>query len=129
MGIQEYLQEATGKGASDLFIVAGLPLTYKINRKMIRVGDRLMPEDTRKLIEDIYVIAQERKIETLEKNGDDDFSFSIPNLGRFRVSTYRQRGSLAAVIRLIAFRLPIQKSLVSHLRLCSLQNTERVLFL
>ena len=50
MGIQEYLQEATGKGASDLFIVAGLPLTYKINRKMIRVGDRLMPEDTRKLI-------------------------------------------------------------------------------
>ena len=106
MGIQEYLQEATGKGASDLFIVAGLPLTYKINRKMIRVGDRLMPEDTRKLIEDIYVIAQERKIETLEKNGDDDFSFSIPNLGRFRVSTYRQRGSLAAVIRLIAFRLP-----------------------
>ena len=68
MGIQEYLQEATGKGASDLFIVAGLPLTYKINRKMIRVGDRLMPEDTRKLIEDIYVIAQERKIETLEKN-------------------------------------------------------------
>ena len=106
MGIQEYLQEAMGKGASDLFIVAGLPLTYKINRKMIRVGDRLMPEDTRKLIEDIYAIAQERKIETLEKNGDDDFSFSIPNLGRFRVSTYRQRGSLAAVIRLIAFRLP-----------------------
>ena len=106
MGIQEYLQEAMGKGASDLFIVAGLPLTYKINRKMIKVGDRLMPEDTRKLIEDIYVIAQERKIETLEKNGDDDFSFSIPNLGRFRVSTYRQRGSLAAVIRLIAFQLP-----------------------
>ncbi len=96
---------SNGKGASDLFIVAGLPLTYKINRKMIRVGCCLMPEDTRKLIEDIYVIAQERKIETLEKNGDDDFSFSIPNLGRFRVSTYRQRGSLAAVIRLIAFRL------------------------
>lgn len=106
MGIQEYLQEATGKGASDLFIVAGLPLTYKINRKMIRVGDRLMPEDTRKLVEDIYAIAQERKIETLETGGDDDFSFSIPNLGRFRVSTYRQRGSLAAVIRLIAFQLP-----------------------
>ena len=33
MGIQEYLQEATGKGASDLFIVAGLPLTYKIKSK------------------------------------------------------------------------------------------------
>ena len=32
MGIQEYLEEATRRGASDLFIVAGLPLTYKINR-------------------------------------------------------------------------------------------------
>lgn len=106
MGIQEYLQEATEKGASDLFIVAGLPLTYKINRKMVRIGERLMPEDTKKLIEDIYSIAEERKIETLETAGDDDFSFSISNLGRFRVSTYRQRGSLAAVIRLIAFQLP-----------------------
>ena len=106
MGIQEYLQEATGKGASDLFIVAGLPLTYKINRKMIRVGDRLMPEDTRKLIEDIYVIAQERKIETLEKNGDDDFSFAIPGVSRYRVSTFKQRGSYSAVIRVISFTLP-----------------------
>lgn len=106
MGIQEYLQEATEKGASDLFIIAGLPLTYKINRKMVRIGERLMPEDTKKLIEDIYSIAEERKIETLETAGDDDFSFSISNLGRFRISTYRQRGSLAAVIRLIAFQLP-----------------------
>ena len=65
-----------------------------------------MPEDTKKLIEDIYSIAEERKIETLETAGDDDFSFSISNLGRFRISTYRQRGSLAAVIRLIAFQLP-----------------------
>ena len=58
MGIQEYLQEATEKGASDLFIVAGLPLTYKINRKMVRIGERLMPEDTKKLIEDIYEYVQ-----------------------------------------------------------------------
>ena len=43
MGIQEYLEEATRRGASDLFIVAGLPLTYKINLNMIRAGERLMP--------------------------------------------------------------------------------------
>jgi len=40
------------------------------------------------------------------KNGDDDFSFAIPGLARFRVSTYRQRGSLAAVIRVVAFNIP-----------------------
>lgn len=31
------------KGRTDLFIIAGLPLTYKINRKMVRIGERLMP--------------------------------------------------------------------------------------
>ena len=40
------------------------------------------------------------------ETGDDDFSMAIPGLSRFRVNTYRQRGSLAAVIRIIAFNLP-----------------------
>ena len=40
------------------------------------------------------------------ETGDDDFSFSIPGVSRFRVNAYKQRGSLAAVIRVIAFRLP-----------------------
>ena len=41
----------------------------------------------------------------LEK-GDDDFSFSLVGVSRFRVSTYKQRGSLAAVIRVVKFDLP-----------------------
>ena len=45
-------------------------------------------------------------MERLLETGDDDFSFSLPGLSRFRVSTYKQRGSLAAVIRVIAFQLP-----------------------
>ena len=40
------------------------------------------------------------------KASADDFSMAIPGLSRFRVNTYRQRGSLAAVIRIIAFNLP-----------------------
>ena len=42
----------------------------------------------------------------LLEHGDDDFSFSLPGLSRFRVSTYKQRGSLAAVIRVVNFELP-----------------------
>ncbi|MDY5496589.1 MAG: PilT/PilU family type 4a pilus ATPase [Anaerobutyricum sp.] len=107
MKIEGYLEEASERGASDLFIIAGLPLTYKINRKMVQVNEKkLMPDDTRSLIGEIYSIAQGRSMDILEQTGDDDFSFSIPNMGRFRVSTYSQRGSLAAVIRLIAFCLP-----------------------
>ena len=54
----------------------------------------------------IYDLTRSHTIDTFLKNGDDDFSFSIPGLSRFRVSTYKQRGSLAAVIRVITFELP-----------------------
>ena len=40
------------------------------------------------------------------ERGDDDFSFSVPGLARFRVNVYRQRGSMAAVIRVVAFDIP-----------------------
>ena len=40
------------------------------------------------------------------EQGDDDFSFAVPGLARFRVNTYRQRGSLAAVVRVVAFNIP-----------------------
>jgi twitching motility protein PilT len=45
-------------------------------------------------------------MEKLMKTGDDDFSFAIPGISRFRMNAYRQRGSLAAVIRVIAFEIP-----------------------
>ena len=41
-----------------------------------------------------------------EQSGDDDFSFAIPGLSRFRVSAYKQRGALSVVIRIISFSLP-----------------------
>lgn len=41
-----------------------------------------------------------------DKTGDDDFSFAIPGVSRFRVSTFKQRGSYSAVIRVISFTLP-----------------------
>jgi twitching motility protein PilT len=42
----------------------------------------------------------------VKDGGDDDFSFSLPGVARFRVSAYKQRGTLAAVIRVVAFELP-----------------------
>lgn len=102
----EFLREATTAHASDIFIVAGLPLSYKIQGNMHRIGDRLTPSMTEQIIRDIYELAGERNMKPFLKKGDDDFSFAIPSCSRFRVSTYKQRGSLAAVIRVIAFELP-----------------------
>ncbi|MCQ4950795.1 ATPase, T2SS/T4P/T4SS family, partial [Bittarella massiliensis (ex Durand et al. 2017)] len=55
--------------------------------------------------------------------GDDDFSFSIQNLGRFRVNIFRQRGSLAAVIRVIRFGLPRPEDL--HIPTVVMQIAEK----
>lgn len=101
-----FLQSATSAGASDIFVVAGLPISYKVNGVMHTEGERLMPDDTELFIRNIYELAGNRSIERFLETGDDDFSFAIPGLSRFRVSTYKQRGSLAAVIRIIAFELP-----------------------
>ncbi len=101
-----FLQSATSAGASDIFVVAGLPISYKVNGVMHTEGERLMPNDTELFIRNIYELAGNRSIERFLETGDDDFSFAIPGLSRFRVSTYKQRGSLAAVIRIIAFELP-----------------------
>lgn len=65
-----------------------------------------MPDSTEAFIRQIYELTHTHPIDDFLKNGDDDFSFAIPGLSRFRVSTYKQRGSLAAVIRVITFELP-----------------------
>ena len=104
--IPDYLSYATENHASDIFIIAGRTLSVKIDGKMSIFGERLMPDDTDRLIHQIYSMAGNRNIDPFLQTGDDDFSFSIPGLSRFRVNAYRQRGSLAAVIRVIAFDLP-----------------------
>ena len=104
--IPEFLAEAANRRVSDIFIIAGRPLAEKIDGHLLDRGDRLMPDQTENLLRTIYGLAENRDISRLMETGDDDFSFSIPGVSRFRVNAYKQRGSLAAVSRVIAFRLP-----------------------
>ena len=107
--VKAFLELATQKKASDIFIIAGRPLSVKIDGKLCMLDgfeERLMPPETDEFIRIIYKLAHDRNIEPMLETGDDDFSMAIPGLSRFRVNTYRQRGSLAAVIRIIAFNLP-----------------------
>ncbi len=107
----DYLRQAAQDGASDLFLVPGGPVTYKREGKLCRLGDqRLLPANTQAFLQEIYALAN-RDMAAFLASGDDDFSFSVPGLARFRVNTYRQRGSLAAVIRVVAFSVPDAASL------------------
>ena len=106
MDLIQILQGAVEKQASDIFVLASLPLSYKLNGLIVPQNDeRVTPEKSKQLITDIYEKAG-RPMDKLLSTGDDDFSLAVNGLSRFRVSTYKQRGSLAAVIRLVSFDIP-----------------------
>ena len=107
INLVEFLAEANERNASDIYIITGKALSMKAGGEIIETHkDSLTPADTQKLMEQIYHYAGRDGIAALLENGDDDFSFSLPGVARFRVSAYRQRGTLAAVIRLVPFGLP-----------------------
>lgn len=107
MDVTELLSKITKQGASDIFIVAGLPLSYKLHSQLINETEgKMMPSDTADFIHEIYRLAGNRDLTKLEVNGDDDFAFAIPGVARFRINAYKQRGSLSAVIRVITFTIP-----------------------
>lgn len=110
--LNEYLEKAVKANASDLFIVAGSPVCHKLDKRVCPIckEDILYPHDAEKLITSLYEEAK-RPMELFLHTGDDDFSFSLSGLARFRVNAYRQRGSLAAVVRIVAFGIPDWKEI------------------
>ena len=104
--LMDYLTRAVQDGASDLFIVPGAPVSIKLEGQLRPIGEeKVMPSLAEELIGGIYTLAC-REMEGFRRTGDDDFSFSVAGLARFRVNTYKQRGSCAAVIRVVAFDIP-----------------------
>lgn len=109
-----YLEKvANDNQASDLFIVPYAPVYKKEGRELVSLGEMRTDEDTYALVEMIYKLSdRENHFQEFLRNGDDDFSFSVKGAdrdrvpARFRVNTYRQRGSLAAVMRVVPYGIP-----------------------
>ena len=107
MQIMEVLKRAVQTGASDLFLVSGCPLSAKVNGAIAYFSQETLDSGVAQgLISEIYEIAHRDQLGRLMQTGDDDFSFSVNGLGRFRCNAYKQRGSLAAVLRVVSFELP-----------------------
>lgn len=110
MELTAFLERMIRIHASEVFIVAGRALSWSLNKSIQWEGKQLKPGDTEELLRTIYTMA-DRDMEAFRRKRDDDFSFSIPNMGRFRVNAFMQRGTMAAVIRIVAFELPDAKQL------------------
>lgn len=105
MDPQTIFSEGVRVGASDIFVVAGRHIIFRVYGMMQAYGEPLKTTDTQEILTYVYQLAK-RDMEMFNRQGDDDFSFSIGSVGRFRVNAYKQRGSLAAVIRVVKFVLP-----------------------
>jgi len=105
--MKNILMKALELGGSDVFVIPGSPVMTKVNGRMVNIGsEKLRPERCRELIFETYEMAAGRDITQLLDNGDDDFSFSLERLCRFRCNAYKQRGSFAATYRAVTFGLP-----------------------
>ena len=108
MELVPLLKKMIDEKASDIFVVAGQPLTFAASGRLMRLGDQgFRPGETEEVVRAIYELAnRDISIMLSNVNHDEDFSFAIGGVGRFRANVFRQRGSLSAVIRVIPFGLP-----------------------
>ena len=100
MNIHDILHLGVEMEASDIHLTTGRPPTFRQDGQLVPVaeGAKLMPGDIRGLVEEMMDAQQK---EQFMSTGDLDFAYSVPDLGRFRVNTFFQRGSIAAAIRRI----------------------------
>jgi twitching motility protein PilT len=100
---------ASGSGISDLVFSPGRPPQVEQHGDLVAVNvpnlPLLRPDDTARFATDLIADRQVYR-ETLDRQGACDLSYSIPDVGRFRVNVFRQRGSYAIVMRVIATKIP-----------------------
>mgnify|MGYP001025364588 CR=1 FL=1 len=107
--IEEILRAAKEAGASDVHITVGIPPKMRVNGKLITMNyAKMLPADT---LEIVLEIMKPNQREKFEEHGEYDMSFSIPDLGRYRVNAYRQRGSVAMAFRLVGTKIPAPEEL------------------
>jgi twitching motility protein PilU len=104
MAMDRLFQLMKEKNASDMFFAVNSPVHLKINGNLIPINqNRLEPENIQSLLAEI---ASPDQMAELERDNELNMGISVPNLGRFRLSAFRQRGSISAVFRFVPANIP-----------------------
>jgi twitching motility protein PilT len=115
-------------GASDIHFRPGDPPTFRVAGVLRPVkGDKLGPTHTRQVAQNVISNpAIQSQVDTLQEY---DTSYTLAGVARFRVNVYRQRGSLAVVLRVIPTEVPTLESLKLPGILKTIASNERGLVL
>ena len=109
MEFEKLLRLMVEKGASDLFITAGVPPSMKVHGKILPVTKTpLSPEQTRETVLGVMTEAQRREF---AENRECNFAISARGIGRFRVSAFYQRNLVGMVLRRIEINIPTMEEL------------------
>ena len=104
----------SGKGISDLLFSPGRPPQVERSGELVPIEipglPFLKPDDTKRIAGDLLE-THAQAVAVLKEEGSCDFSYSLPDRGRFRVNVFRQRGSFAIVMRVIAPKIPTLEEL------------------
>jgi len=103
--LHQLLAKAVAAGARDVHLKVGQPPGARVRGALVyfRV-DRIRPQDTEAVAR--HVIRDQTVRDDLGHLTEHDCSYAAPGIGRFRVNIYRQRGTLAVVMRAIPFDIP-----------------------
>jgi twitching motility protein PilT len=103
--LHQLLGKALAANASDIHLKVGQPPGARVRGDMVyfRV-DKIKPEDTEGIAR--IILARRSDAPELSRLQEYDTSYEVDGLGRFRVNLYRQRGSLAVVMRSIPLKIP-----------------------
>ncbi|MDR2191573.1 MAG: type IV pilus twitching motility protein PilT [Endomicrobium sp.] len=97
------LIEKMGEKTSDLHITVGAPPVYRRSSRISPAGEQILtPDASRELI---YSVLSDEQIKRFEKNSELDMSFGVRGIGRIRMNVFKQRGSVAAALRLIPTKM------------------------
>ena len=104
MAMDRLFQLMKEKNASDMFFAVGSPVHLKINGLLIPINQqKLDPDNLRTLLSEVCSPAQ---IAELEETNELNMGIGVANLGRFRLSAFRQRGTISAVFRFVPANIP-----------------------
>lgn len=92
------------KGASDLFLAANSPVHLKINGNLLPINQQKMDApNIMALLAEVVPVAD---LQVLERSNELNIGIPVSGIGRFRLSAFRQRGSISAVLRFIPQTIP-----------------------
>ena len=95
--------------ASDVFLSANMPILIKIHGQMLQLSDQILtPQQPRQLMAEVLTPLQ---LEELDDTGEFNLAIAIHGVGSFRISAFKQRGTVAGVVRHIPHEIPALDSL------------------